>query len=66
MNNECLDCQYRSKIDKSFCNNYLLNINECYTECKNDNYREIILFQTKNRNWLTVDEITELKRTNNL
>lgn len=65
MFNECLDCQYKSKINKSLCNNYLSDINDCYTECKNDNDREIILFQTQGRNWLTVDEITELKRTNN-
>ena len=33
--NNCYTCQYRSKINKKFCNNYLMNIKECYNECNN-------------------------------
>lgn len=59
----CYDCQYRSKIDPMFCNNYLMLIKEAKSECDIDNRREVILMQTKGRTWLTVDEITELKTT---
>ena len=59
----CYDCQYRSKIDSKFCYNYMMLIKESKPECDADNRREVILMQTKDRNWLTVDEITELKAT---
>ncbi len=61
--NGCYDCQYRSKIDQEFCNNYLMPLKDAKIECNADGRREVILAQTKGRNWLTVDEITELKVT---
>lgn len=60
----CYDCQYRSKSDPKFCYNYLMPIIDCKKECDFDNRREVILMQTKNRTWLTLAEIKELKATN--
>lgn len=41
----------------------MMLIKDAKPECNADNRREVILMQTKGRNWLTVDEITELKAT---
>ena len=61
--NNCYECQYRSRINPKYCNNYLMLIEDAIKECEPDNRREVILTQTKGRDWLTVDEITELKDT---
>ena len=69
----CYGCQYRSRIDPKFCNNYMMpieRVTSCKVDddqesisCKADNDRESILIQTRGRSWLTVAEIKELKRT---
>lgn len=56
---DCYTCEFRSK---KFCNNYLKLLKECKEECQNDNDYEYIMYITKDRKWLTVDELNELKR----
>jgi|LGOV01.1.fsa_nt_gb hypothetical protein len=68
---KCIRCQYKSKSGR--CYNYIMpddtGARECYKvvqECQDDDDFQFITETTKNRTWLTVDEIKELERVNKI
>ncbi len=60
----CIGCRFRSKEDR--CNNYMEACVDIAQECKDDDDFQFIIETTKNRQWLTVDEIEELDRVSEI